>query len=238
MRSNFIPFLIIALISPLEICAEITISNLLDSAISLNESNKYDKDYEFVKESYELANSPQLFYASVVEGSKGNELEAIKYLIAGQIRSTADMKLFTANSESDGKLVGELWELIFYQFGGAGGTVRYRDKEIYEEIFRNINNYSPIINDSYNPGWQFRSSIDTIEYSKEISKSKEHRLLQLHGLVKLMKNDEYYAASMELQEIQERIKRGTKIESDGERSVELVNKMREISGESKLPIPN
>lgn len=211
--------------------AEISIPNLLDSTRAAPEAKQYDPDYLFVKSNYDKANGPQLFYAAVVEAHLGNKIESLKYLISGQIRSTTDMSLFKPSGESDEKLMVELYGMIFYQFGGAGGNEIYQDEAMYPEVLENIRLYTPVIGKTYNPGWNHKEAPSTEEYSIAITKGKDHRLKQLTDLVSLLKNPEYVALGKELKELQKEPDGG------GKRGLELINKMREISGAPKVPIP-
>ena len=209
--------------------AEVTIPNLISSARSVSEAESYDSDYLFVKSNYELANGPQLFYAAVVEAHLGDKTESLKYLISGQIRSTTDMSLFKPASETDERLMADLYGMIFYQFGGAGGNDIYKDEAKYSKIFENIRAYQPIFNETYNPGWNHIDSPSKTEYSEKITQGKEHRLKQLTDLVSLLKNEEYVALSKELDEIKND-------PESSKRSLEIINKMREISGAPKVVI--
>jgi hypothetical protein len=211
--------------------AEISIPNLLDSVRAVPDAEQYDPDYLFVKSNYNNANGPQLFYAAVVEAHLGNKIESLKYLISGQIRSTTDMSLLEPRGESDEKLIAELYGMIFYQFGGAGGNEIYQDESVYPEVLENIRLYTPVIGKTYNPGWNHKEAPSTEEYSIFISEGKDHRLKQLTDLVSLLKNPEYVALSEQLKELQKEPDGG------GKRTLELINKMREISGAPKVPIP-
>ncbi|MCB1737202.1 MAG: hypothetical protein KDI42_03660 [Gammaproteobacteria bacterium] len=211
--------------------AEITIPNLIASSRAVSGGENYDSDYQFVKSNYPSANGPQLFYAAVVEAHIGNEIESLKYLIAGQIRSTTDMSLFKPATESDKQLMAELYGMIFYQFGGAGGNAIYQDEAIYTKVFENILSYTPVTEESYSPGWGYTDAPSSEEYSAAISKSKDHRIKQLTDLVALLQNEEYVALNKELEELQKQPDGG------GKRALELINKMRGISGAPKVPMP-
>lgn len=210
--------------------AEISISNLIESSRSVPKAERYDPDYLFVKSNYHLANGSQLFYAAVVEAHLGNDTESLKYLISGQIRSTTDMSLFKPVTESDEKLIAGLYGIIFYQFGGAGGNEIYQDEAVYPKVFDNIRTYRPVIDESYNPGWGHKGIPSNSEYLDAVSKGKDHRIKQLSDLVSLLQNEEYVTLSKELEEIK-------KTPDSGNRALEIINKMREISGAPKVPMP-
>jgi hypothetical protein len=53
---------------------------------------------------------------------------------------------------------------------------------------------------------------------------------QLSDLVSLLQNEEYVTLSKELEEIK-------KTPDSGNRALEIINKMREISGAPKVPMP-
>ena len=212
--------------------AEISISNLLELGKSVRESKGFDPSYQFVKSNYSSANGPQLFYAAIVESHLGNKLESLKYLISGQIRSTTDMSLLEPSAESDEKLMAQLYEMIFYQFGGAGGNEIYQDERTYKKVFDNIRSYNAIIDDTYSPGWSYKSSFSTSEYLDAIAQGKTNRIQQLTDLVSLLRNKEYVALSKELQELK------NKQDGGGNRALEIINKMREISGVPEVHISN
>lgn len=228
--SKIFTALLLGLLFVSKVHAEITIQNLIESARSVPETEQYDPDYQFVKSNYALANGPQLFYAAIVEANLENQIESLKYLISGQIRSTTDMSLFKPIGEPDEKLMAELYGMIFYQFGGAGGNEIYQDEAVYPKVLENIRSYNPAIGKSYNPGWNYKGSPTEEVYSDAISESKARRLKQLTDLVSLLKNEEYVALSEELKKLQKEPNGG------GKRALEIINKMREISGAPKVPI--
>lgn len=214
-----------------EVHAEISISNLMESSRSVPREEQYDADYQFAKSNYHLANGPQLFYAAVVEAHLGNDIEALKYLIAGQIRSTTDMSLFSPATKSDEKLMADLYGMIFYQFGGAGRKEIYQDEAVYQKVLANIRSYQPTIDDSYNPGWSHQGIPSNSEYLDAVSKGKDHRLKQLTDWVSLLQNEEYIFLSEALEEIKKNPDRANE-------ALDIVNRMSEISGAPQVPVPD
>lgn len=218
---------------------EVTIANLGEALHLLDSATTAEMCSTLVDES-PARNSVQLFYSAAVCAKEERSADASFLLLAGQIRSSADMQLYQPASNADRETMATLYGLIFYQFGGAGDQSIYRDAAQYTALVARLSAWDPSRPESYNPGWNFKSPPREIEYKQAIAAAKEFRLTQLASYSRLVRDDLYYAANEEFSELQSRNPRGFISDTeDYDRSAELMKIMRhrerELTGENLSP---
>ena len=214
---------------------EVTIQNILENLQALHSAAATQECSNVIEESHSK-NSAQLFYSAAICAKEKRASDASFLLLAGQIRSTADMGLYAPTSGKDQEAMGALYGLIFYHFGGAGDQSTYRDRKQYNALQARLAAWEPTRASSYNPGWHFKSSPRDTKYQQAISSAKQHRFAQLDNYSKLMLDEQYYAAQQELGKLQSKNPRGFVSDTaDGKRSMELLSTMqqraREITGD-------
>lgn len=186
-------------------------------------------------------NASLLFDAVTPCAGEKRPFEATLLLVEGQIRAMADMELLPAKSDGDKLVAAQLHGRIFYQTGGAGDPELYRDPTLTQKLFERIEVWVPILPADYDPGWHYAKRPSDSKYAESVQYQKSYRLAQLRWYASLVRNDEYYAAEMELAEIQKRNPRGIVIGSaDGARSQELSQTMNRVVtsvGQPQLPKP-
>jgi hypothetical protein len=216
--------------------AEVTIANLLDSVRAIPSGELDEEVIDLVRSSYEAANAPQLFYAAAVESQNGQGVATVRYLLAGQIRSTADLALFEPRSKADESSMAALYGMIFYAFGGAGSEEYYRDETVYRTILSDLSQYRPVLSGGYNPGWESDSNVTPEEYAAAVAKAVASRESQLRELIELYSNDEYYSLTQELGMLRTRNPEGFRAGTiDGDRAIEITRRIREMSGGPPIP---
>jgi hypothetical protein len=164
------------------------------------------------------------------------QLEGTFLLLAGQIRSSADLALLRPVDDADERATGELYGLLYFKAGGAGPDQLYRDSSMTRTLFGQLDEWSPSFFDGYNPGWKYKKSSRTDLYEETLRNSKAGRLAQLRHYVSLINDDVYYAASRELAEIQKRNPTGIVTNTpDGERMKQLYEVMQQASRSIRSP---
>lgn len=142
------------------------------------------------------------------------------------------METFEPAGEKDKETAGQLWGLIFFQFGGVGGDELHRQAPLRTALMERFAAWEPRLSDTYDPGWQSAIRPTEAKYARAVALMKQHRRAQLETFAKLIMDDRYYAASRELTEIQRRSPRGIITGSaDGARSKELQAIMRDVARE-------
>lgn len=214
---------------------ETTIENI-GAELRLLEQSGTTKGCSARRETSQIQNSAQLFYSAAVCGYEKRNADSAFFLLAGQIRSTADMELYEPASVDDQGTVGALYGLILYHFGGPGDETIYRDPEQYAALILQLTAWVPTRSDSYNPGWRFKASPEKSLYEEVVALAKQKRLTQLAGYSELVRDEQYTKALKELQEIQKRSPRGVVSDTaDVKRTEELLKEMqlreKELKGE-------
>ena len=190
---------------------------------------------DFLAQSGEL-NAQALFRGAEPCMAEKRSFDATLLQIEGQIRAIVDLASLTPKTDEDKMLGAKLYGQIFYATGGAGDREIYRDRELTQKLFDQIEAWTPILGADYDPGWQYRRSPGLSEYNKSIKYQKSVRLAQLHWYASLERNDDYYSAEGELGEIQKRNSRGiVKGTGDYERVQQLLAAMRRVSDKAGKP---
>lgn len=182
-------------------------------------------------ESAESSNGFALFLGAASCFEDDRNEDGTFLLLAGQERSVADMSVLEPSGDEAMMAAAELYGFIFYQAGGLGPTALYREEGFSDELVARLRDWQPQLSDDYDPGWQVRSNPRVEIYQTVISEEKEQRITTIERQATLLSNDEYYAATVEFEEIQARngaLEVGT---ADYNRAQELMALMAEISAE-------
>jgi hypothetical protein len=193
---------------------------------------------DFLAQSEQL-NAQALFRGAAPCVAEKRSFDATLLQIEGQIRAIVDLASLTAKTDEDKMLGAKLYGQIFYSTGGAGDREIYRNRDLTQKLFDQIEAWAPILSADYDPGWRYRRSPGMSEYNNSIKYQKLVRLAQLRWYALLERNDEYYSAESELAEIQKRNPRGIVAGTgDYERVQQLSEMMRRVSdkvGKPDLP---
>jgi hypothetical protein len=188
-----------------------------------------------------LLNANRLFDAAATCGADKRPFETTLLMIEGQIRAMADIELLAPKTDQDHMLAANLYGKLFYVTGGAGYRELYRDPTKTTELFRRIDLWMPALPADYDPGWQYKKRPTQASYDDSIKYQKSYRVAQLRWYAALVRNDQYYAAEIELAEIQRRNPKGIVTgSSDGARAQELSRLMSSITAgipQADLPKP-
>ena len=184
----------------------------------------------------ETSNGFHLFLGAMACYEEGQVEDGTFLLLAGQQRSVADMSVFEPSGDDAMMAAAELYGFIFYQAGGLGPTELYREEGFSNELVERLGEWEPELTDDYDPGWRYRANPRVEIYQTVVSEEKERRIATIERQARLLSNDEYYAATVEFEEIQARngaLEVGTE---DYDRARELMARMAEISAELP-PLP-
>jgi hypothetical protein len=128
------------------------------------------------------------------------ELDRASFLIlAGQIRAMTDLTSLEPDSEEEEVKLGELYGTIYYHAGGSGDDEIYRDRERSDRLFGRLRDWSPSLNETYDPGWAYKRPADRSEYFQMIACQKAIRLEKLNWYAGLVRDDDYFEATRELE---------------------------------------
>jgi hypothetical protein len=182
-------------------------------------------------------NGAALFDAAGGCAVEGMSFEATFLLIAGQIRSMADLSVLRPAGDADEITMGKLYGRIFYRTGGAGPDSIYRDPIQTKQLFDRIEKWVPKLFDGYNPGWRYKAlGKNSPAYAETVSELKAHRVAQLQSYARLISNDDYYKTKQRLDEILRRNRGVTYSGTADARQVdELTKEMARIERTLALP---
>lgn len=159
-------------------------------------------------------------------------------LIAGQIRSLTDLFLLLPVGDADEIEAGNLYGLIFYQAGGVGYDQLYRDPALTEKLFDRLGEWKPSFFDGYDPGWRYKQGEKLGAYDEIAAYNSAARVAQLTHYAELIRRDDYFAASQEFAELQQRNPGGfVEGTPDADRADELTGKMHELAQSIAMPTP-
>lgn len=158
-------------------------------------------------------------------------------LLAGQIRGMTDMSVLEPASDEDEIKVGELYGALYYQFGGSGDEELLRDQERTSNLFRELRSWNPVLVETYDPGWSYKSNVDVNYYANMIACQREVRIAKLEWYAGLVRNDDYYEARQELREFQAANPGATTVGTDEYDTVQEIT-ARMKSHASDMPMPS
>ncbi len=185
----------------------------------------------------ETLNGLELFRASKSCFREAKRLEETFLLVVGQIRAMTDVSVLLPLGDADKTAVVELYGLMFSQSAGAGYDELYRDQASTDELFSRLNRWTPLISDAYDPGWNYKRHAKSGPYARAANNQKAQRIEQLQHYAALIRRDDYYAASKELDELQRRNPEGFGAKShDADRAAELMKLMRQIDQDTQTPM--
>ena len=149
-------------------------------------------------------NGPDLLYGASVCHAANRPEEGSFLLIAGQVRSSADLMLAVPASKADGDAQTSLYNVIYFHAGGVGKEEVLRDAESRNRFFKAFDSWSPGYGPDYDPGWKARSRPDSAAYQAAIADLKAGRREQLVDVARLYSDEEYYSLHRRFQDLQAR----------------------------------
>ena len=94
----------------------------------------------------------------------------------GQLMKRSSKRTVTAK---DKEKAANLYGLIFYKFGGPGNYDIYQDRDQFNKIIKQIEQWEPSFDGYYSPGWKFKK-IDKTAYVDAVNKNKNIRFKQMN----------------------------------------------------------
>jgi hypothetical protein len=149
-------------------------------------------------------NGPDLLYGASVCHAANRPEQGNFLLIAGQVRSSADMAETVPARKADYNAQSTLYGIIYFHAGGPGKAEVLRDPASRERFFRLFDSWSPRYDPDYEPGWKVRSGAVPAAYQAAMAALKAARRKQLVDVARLYSDDQYYALHRRFQDLQAR----------------------------------
>jgi hypothetical protein len=157
---------------------------------------------------------------------EGREQDGAFLSWAGQHRSVIDMLMFDPSAEERERVVAGLERRI-------APAELYRDEAAAARLIARLRDWRPRLVEGYDPGWARRANPNVENFDFFVGELKPTLVAQLEREVLLMRTDEYYAATTELNEIQ---RRSPAIEVDSDRGRAEQLKARLLEMRKSVPI--
>jgi len=204
------------------------------SALASNDETSSGCDLAMTK--IQLLNANEFWHGANECAKSGNRFHTTFLLLAGQIRAMTDLGTLKAASDEDEIKVGELYGILYYKAGGSGHDEIYRDISLSNNLLHQLNNWDAELHDSYDPGWKYQSNIGTLKYAQMFACQKAVRISKLNWYASLIRNDEYYEASKELNALRAKNPGAITSGSDIEKQISsIMTRMRAIKPSNPLP---
>ncbi len=183
-----------------------------------------------------LLNAHELWQGAGECGKANDQYHVTLLLLLGQIRAMTDMGMLKPASDEEEIKIGELYGVLYYQAGGSGYDEIYRDTKTSEKLFSELQNWKPKLKDNYDPGWKYKPNINTKKYNQMIDCQRAIRIDKLNWYSGLVRNDEYYAASKELDELRKKNPGAIKSGSELDKQMSLIrSRMNKATGNASPP---
>lgn len=184
-------------------------------------------------------NAYELWQGANVCGRADDLNRATFLILSGQIRAMTDMGVLTPASDEDEIQVGELYGKLYYQSGGSGDDEIYRDVKQTSLLFSALQDWSPRLTNSYDPGWKYKSTVKAKKYGQMLACQKAIRIEKLKRYASLVLNDNYYKASKELNALRANNPGSMTVGSEVEKQFNaIMSRMREVSTDKSAPMEN
>ncbi len=146
----------------------------------------------------ETANARTLFAGAELCAAENDTFSATLLLVVGQIRGMVDLTLLSPADESATRPAAELYQAIFYRYGGLGSDDVYSDHSAAERLIERIDGWSPAFDAQYDPGWSYRPSDRHALYAAFARERIDERLHDIRRRVTLLADPRYAALSQEM----------------------------------------
>lgn len=155
-------------------------------------------------------NGGQLVRAAELCTAEKRKFDSAFLLDAAQVRSGADVEVLVALNDVDQIEVEKLVKLlaVTLQVGLEDPDIRANPNSA-TALVQQLDEWNPRFDDKYNPGWKYRMSVRPDRYNELLDRFKQRQLSILERRVLLTRNDTYYAASVELRELEDKIAAGS-----------------------------
>ncbi len=146
----------------------------------------------------ETANAQTLFAGAELCAAEGDAFNTTLLLVVGQIRGMVDLTLLSPADEGAMRPAAELYQAIFYRYGGLGSDDVYADSSTAERLIARIDGWSPAFDAQYDPGWSYRPSDRHAFYAAFARERIDERLHDIRRRVMLLADPRYAALSQEI----------------------------------------
>ena len=146
----------------------------------------------------ETANAWVLFDGVALCAAEDNAFDMTLLLILGQTRGMVDLTLLEPADGGVASAAVELYQAIFYRYGGLGSDDVFADRSAAERLVARVEDWSPVFDAQYDPGWAYRASDRQALYATVAREHIERRLYQIRRRVALLADPSYAALSQEI----------------------------------------
>lgn len=175
-----------------------TVDEIITAYSDLDPSALSDEDCSEIYQRAAELNGPALLFGAGVCFSVERNLEATSLLHFGQVRSMADMAIAVDPTQEPPNEVVQLYQLLFFQFGGTAPLSEYAQPEFRSAIVEDLRNWHAERPEGYQPGWDLASPPSDESYSAAIEEARAWRLGQLESLIRLAQNEDYVDLDTEM----------------------------------------
>ena len=146
----------------------------------------------------DTANARTLFAGAELCAAEGDAFNTTLLLIVGQIRGKVDLTLLPPVDDSAARPAAELYQAIFYRYGGLGSDDVYADSAAADRLIGRVEGWSPAFDAQYDPGWSYRSSDRQAFYAAFAREQTDERLYDIRRRVTLLADPRYAVLSQEM----------------------------------------
>ena len=150
------------------------------------------------------SNGPDLLYGAALCHSANRPEEGNFLLIAGQVRSSADMALTLPARKADADAQSTLYGILYFHAGGPGKEEVLRHVPSRDRFFKLFDSWAPAYRPDYHPGWKVRERADEASYLAGIAEMKAGRREQLVEVARLYSDNSYFSLHRRFQDLQAR----------------------------------
>lgn len=148
------------------------------------------------------SNSLALLQGAATCAEQSRKQDANFLMIVGQIRATADLTILKPTDEANAAKAGELYNQLYYYFGGLGFDEVYRASAGVTAIEARVRSLDLALASGYDPGWAYGTSSKTDIYAAILSNERERWLWQMRSYALKLQDDAYFEAQQALNELQ------------------------------------
>lgn len=139
------------------------------------------------------SNGPDLLHGAASCHSANMPEEGNFLLIAGQVRSSADMALTLPARKADANAQSTLYGILYFHAAGPGKEEVLRHAPSRARFFKLFDSWAPSYGPDYHPGWKVRERADEAAYLAGMAEMKAGRREQLVDAARLYSDDRYFS---------------------------------------------
>lgn len=171
---------------------------------SISASSKKSTECQLAMRKSSLLNAPDLWLGARACKMSGDNYSARFLFLSGRLRAMTDQGVLKPASNKDKMKLDEIYKQTFLLVNNLGDEAIYRDVELTNRLVTALKNWSPVLVESYDPGWKYIPNFNPLKYEAMVACQKVIRINAINFNASLARNDEYYEASKELKALKEK----------------------------------